>query len=68
MIHWMEGYRDGKNAKNAQFEVKKYGLCCTVKCQRVWQKHLTDLQPIKQSLPYWVIRHPTVKFILVSML
>ena len=25
MIRWMEAYRDGKSAKDAQFEVKKYG-------------------------------------------
>ena len=25
MIHWMEADRDGKSAKDAQFEVKKYG-------------------------------------------
>jgi hypothetical protein len=24
MIHWMEAYRDGKSAKDAQFEVKRY--------------------------------------------
>ena len=26
MIQWMEAYRDGKSAKDAQFDVKKYGL------------------------------------------
>jgi hypothetical protein len=26
MIRWMEAYRDGKSAKDAQFDVKKYGL------------------------------------------
>jgi hypothetical protein len=25
MIRWMEAYRDGKSAKDAQFDVKKYG-------------------------------------------
>ena len=25
MICWMEAYGDGKSAKDAQFEVKKYG-------------------------------------------
>jgi hypothetical protein len=25
MIQWMEAYRDGKSAKDAQFDVKKYG-------------------------------------------
>ena len=25
MIWWMEAYRDGKSAKDAQFDVKKYG-------------------------------------------
>ena len=24
MIQWMEAYRDGKSAKDAQFDVKKY--------------------------------------------
>jgi hypothetical protein len=27
MIHWMDAYRDGKSAKDAQCEVKKYGSC-----------------------------------------
>jgi hypothetical protein len=27
MIRWMEAYRDGKSAKDAQFDVKKYGSC-----------------------------------------
>ena len=27
MIQWMEAYRDGKSAKDAQFDVKKYGSC-----------------------------------------
>ena len=25
MVRWMEAYRDGKSAKDAQFDVKKYG-------------------------------------------
>ena len=25
MIWWMEAYKDGKSAKDAQFDVKKYG-------------------------------------------
>ena len=26
MIRWMEAYREGKSAKDAQFNVKRYGL------------------------------------------
>ena len=25
MIRWMDAYRDGKSAKDAQFDVKRYG-------------------------------------------
>ena len=25
MIRWMEAYKDGKSAQDAQFEIKKYG-------------------------------------------
>ena len=46
MIHWMEAYRDGKSAKEAQFEVNKSmahsSINHTVKSQRVWHEGLTN--------------------------
>jgi hypothetical protein len=70
MIRWMEAYRDGKSAKDAQFEVKKHGSQQYKLHRKVSESvaHLTDLLLIRQLLPYLVIKRPAAKFVLVSML
>jgi len=40
MIRWMEAYRDGKSAKDAQFEAHN-SISHTVRSQRVWHEDLT---------------------------
>ena len=41
MIWWMEVYRDGKSAKDAQIDVKKYGL-------RWYTSHRKALESVAQ--------------------
>jgi len=44
MIWWMEAYRDGKSAKDAQFDVKKYGshkYTSHCKAERGWHSSVS---------------------------
>ena len=61
----LEAYRDGKSAKDAQFDVKRYGSHQYTSHRKVWHEGLMNLRLlIRHIFLYLVIKGPMAKSML----